>query len=682
MVLLRAPLGRRGSYLATALNVLQNLGWTVFELIVIATVAAALSERLFGFHGEWLWKLVAAAATTALALLGPVGFVRRWVRRFAIWVVLASLAYLSWWALHDAGLHALWNRPGKGGLGFWGGVDLMIAMPASWLPLAADYTRFSRSRGRAFWGTGFGYLLPNVWLYSLGAVLLLSRNLSDATSLMTAIAGGGIASVLALLALGVDETKEPFANVYSTAVSLQNLLPRVSQRLLIVVAAAISTAGAFSIDLTQYPTFLYLLGSFFVPLFGVLAADWLIRRGYDRDAVFAAPALRPALLGAWLAGFALYQWLLPTGPSWWTGLIAHLHPQNLGFGASLPAFALAFALDRAGRARSRGSRVPRSSVACEPDCLRRYSQPVRPIGIVGSLSHDSSPGREPRAGGCPYYAARALRLLERPSRIVSKCGEEHRRLLLGPLLAQGVPVSWRSGKASTGFELIDDGDSRKMKVTSIGDSWTAEEARGWIREALGPCEWVHVAPLLRGEFCAATLAEIARDRIISLDGQGLARSAGARPARSRRRVRPRAAPPRHRAQACRGRSESAYRRGQRRQPGRAGSARSGGDTRIAGRARLLPGRAGGGARPARGDEHRNDRRRRRVRRHLHRRQGARSLAGRRGPPGCGFRRRPAQPALARRLTSEMSARRVPERDGVHERCARRKPYLKIPRISV
>src|SRR5919206_4087848 len=30
MVLQRAPLGRRGSYLATALNVLQCLGWSIF----------------------------------------------------------------------------------------------------------------------------------------------------------------------------------------------------------------------------------------------------------------------------------------------------------------------------------------------------------------------------------------------------------------------------------------------------------------------------------------------------------------------------------------------------------------------------------------------------------------------------------------------------------------------------
>ena len=41
MVLLRAPLGRAGSYLPTGLNVVQNVGWTIFEVLVIATAAQA-----------------------------------------------------------------------------------------------------------------------------------------------------------------------------------------------------------------------------------------------------------------------------------------------------------------------------------------------------------------------------------------------------------------------------------------------------------------------------------------------------------------------------------------------------------------------------------------------------------------------------------------------------------------
>ena len=128
----------------------------------------------------------------------------------------------------------------------------------------------------------------------------------------------------------VDETDEAFANVYSTAVSLQNLIPGVPQRLIILAVTTVSTIGALTVNLANYLDFLYLLGSCFVPLFGVLLADWLIAgMQYRRDDFFAAPAFRPALIGAWVAGFALYQWLQPVGPSWWTNIIDRAHPVDV-----------------------------------------------------------------------------------------------------------------------------------------------------------------------------------------------------------------------------------------------------------------------------------------------------------------------------------------------------------------
>src|SRR5262249_12071695 len=72
MVLMRAPLGRRGSLLPTAVNVMQGIGWTIFELLVIATAAAALSDKLLGFRAQWLWTLVFAAVALLLALLRPI----------------------------------------------------------------------------------------------------------------------------------------------------------------------------------------------------------------------------------------------------------------------------------------------------------------------------------------------------------------------------------------------------------------------------------------------------------------------------------------------------------------------------------------------------------------------------------------------------------------------------------
>src|SRR5919198_2867984 len=65
MVLQRAPLGQRGSYIATVLNVLQCLGWAIFELIVIATAAGLLSDKLFGFRATSLWTLVFGAVALA-----------------------------------------------------------------------------------------------------------------------------------------------------------------------------------------------------------------------------------------------------------------------------------------------------------------------------------------------------------------------------------------------------------------------------------------------------------------------------------------------------------------------------------------------------------------------------------------------------------------------------------------
>jgi NCS1 family nucleobase:cation symporter-1 len=345
MVLQRAPLGHRGSYLATVLNVLQCFGWAIFELIVIATAAGLLCDKLFGFRATWLWTLVFGALTTALAFLGPIGFVRRYVRKVAIWAVVASLAYLTWWILDGSGGHHVWSGKGHNG-SFWAAVDVVVAVTVSWAPLVADYTRFSRDRRSAFFGVGLGYLLPTFFQFGLGSVLVLSRVVDPNRPelVLTAIAGGGLAAALALLALTVDETDEAFANVYSAAVSLQNLAPRAPSRLLVGLASVVATGGALLIDLRNYQTFLSLLGSFFVPLLGVLVADWLVAgRRYTSDRFFAAPAFRPAQIAAWLAGFALYQWLYPNGPSWWLTAIHH-DAAPFDVTASLPSFAAAFLL--------------------------------------------------------------------------------------------------------------------------------------------------------------------------------------------------------------------------------------------------------------------------------------------------------------------------------------------------
>ena len=347
MVLLRAPLGRRGSYVPTALNALQCLGWATFELIIIAAAASALSDEVIGVEAKPAWTIAFGILAASFALLGPVGFVRRILRRFGVWIVLASLAYLSWWALSEADLHDLWNAPAEGGSSVWLGIDLVIAITVSWVPLVSDYTRFARERTAAFWGSGVGYFIGGTWMLVLGIFIVLTRGVSDPVEIPPAVAAAGLAAALALLAVTIDETDEAFANIYSTAVSLQNAFPAVEQRVLIAAVSALATIGALVIQLRNYEAFLLLLGSFFVPLFGVLLADWLASGArYTRDQIFSAPAWRPELLAAWLLGFLLYHWLHepPLGPSWWVDIVEQTGQPNIGIGASLPSFAASFVL--------------------------------------------------------------------------------------------------------------------------------------------------------------------------------------------------------------------------------------------------------------------------------------------------------------------------------------------------
>jgi nucleobase:cation symporter-1, NCS1 family len=356
MVLYRAPLGVRGSLLPTACNVVQNLGWATFELFVIASAAAAVSERVFGFRGRLLWVLVFGAITTAMAVAGPLLVIRQWLERFAIWIVLASTGYLTWYALARFDLDRLVDQAGQGGLSFWAGVDLAIALPISWVPLVADYARFGRSARATFWGTATGYFLAQVWFYALGVLFLLSIGQGDVIAAVIAVPAG----LLAMAVLVVDEADEVFANLYSTGVSLQNAAPRLPGRRLVLVLGVVATGlAALVADLARYESFLFLLGALFVPLFGVLAADYFVlaRRRYDVAAMYRADGryrgVRWAALLVWLLGFLVYNWINPGTVEAWVTLLRGLFADLLQLpfplserlpwlGASIPAFAVSF----------------------------------------------------------------------------------------------------------------------------------------------------------------------------------------------------------------------------------------------------------------------------------------------------------------------------------------------------
>jgi putative hydroxymethylpyrimidine transporter CytX len=354
MVLLRPALGRSGSYAPTALNILQNIGWGAFEILIIASASAALAERALP-NATWLqplWTVVFGTIVTLMAVGGPLRIVRQWIKRYAVWFVLASSLFLTVYVLTSVPLSTFTSVRGEG-MPFWAGVDLVVAMPISWIPLAADYTRFARSPRAAFAGTAIGYGVAHAWFYVLGVLLILSNiatDPTDPTGFVSAVMAVPV-GVLALAILAVDETDEGFANVYSASVSVQNAFPRWSQRKISIVIGSVCTLIALVVPLVQYENFLLLIGAVFVPLFGVLAAHHaVVRRGYLREEIYAPrPGVRVWPVVAWIIGFLVYNWINPGTVSWWVSAmdasLGWLARPPSWISASIAAFVVAFALE-------------------------------------------------------------------------------------------------------------------------------------------------------------------------------------------------------------------------------------------------------------------------------------------------------------------------------------------------
>ncbi len=333
MVLLRGLLGAKASVLPTVLNIVQCLGWAVFELLVISAGLEALTG---GHLPRWACILLAGGVTTALTIR-PLGSIRV-LRKYVSVLVVIALVVLAVGLLRNPmpTIEGSWT-------GFWLAVDAAVALTISWVPLGADYSRHSRTTRAAFAGGFLGYGATQIACLLLGVVALtqVGQNPDQVFDLFLAVPLGTAAFAVLVL----RETDQSFANVYSTAVSIQNMAPRWDRRILTTAIGTLAVAVALTIDISQYTNFLYLIGAVFIPLSGALIAAWLRTRGVGWNTAADAP-VRPGMLLAWGAGFVTYQLINPGAiPGWsdaWASAAGWLHTTGHPWlSASLTSFVVA-----------------------------------------------------------------------------------------------------------------------------------------------------------------------------------------------------------------------------------------------------------------------------------------------------------------------------------------------------
>ncbi len=327
--LMHATYGSAFARLPVLLNMAQLIGWTTFELVVMRDGTAAVGKQSFGLalddtSGRMLTTLLWGGVLVLLLSGSMTQLVRKIVARVALPLVIASLLWLTWQfggQIQAQGLAAFWARPGDGSMGLLSAMDLVIAMPVSWLPLVADYARYGKAGRSALSGTWLGYALANIWCYALGVmVVTVAQPGTDMVSALLLAQGG----LLALSLILVDEVDNAYGDVYSGAVSGHSLKPALSVRQWGLGLAVLCTGLALVLPMHSMEPFLLILSSVFVPLYGVILGRLATTSGpvvTDSRRVDWSAAL------LWLCGIGGYHALSTWAPQW---------------GAALPTVVLTF----------------------------------------------------------------------------------------------------------------------------------------------------------------------------------------------------------------------------------------------------------------------------------------------------------------------------------------------------
>ncbi|MDO5586575.1 MAG: putative hydroxymethylpyrimidine transporter CytX [Clostridia bacterium] len=280
--------GRIGGQFFAIMNVIQLVGWTS----IMIYDGALAANGIFSI-GSWVWCLVIGALIIlwimiGIADLGKLNTVAM-AALFILTLVLCKVIFID---------GSISSAAVSDGMSFGAAIELAVAMPLSWLPLIADYTREAEKPVKAAAVSTAVYGAVSCWMYIIGMGAALFTGESDIALIMVK-AGLGVLGLIIVIFSTVTTT---FLDAYSAGISQESITPKVKGKYVAVVVAAIGMVAAMIFPMDDITDFLYLIGSVFAPMIAIQIADYFI---IHRDRREITVDVRNSII--WIIGFILYR---------------------------------------------------------------------------------------------------------------------------------------------------------------------------------------------------------------------------------------------------------------------------------------------------------------------------------------------------------------------------------------
>lgn len=291
---MKIAFGEKGGLFFSILNVIQLVGWTA---VMIATGASAMNVLIGKESGSTvIGAFIIAALILIWMLFGPKTFGR--VNNIVV-IALTLLCLFLTWRVATTGLSAA--DAVFDDISFGAAVELAVAMPLSWLPVISDYTSRAEKPVLSNTVSNITYFLGSCWMFVIGLGCAIATGYADISLLMRAMGMGAIGLVIIIF----STITSSFLDARSAAISFTTLSSKPSERTVAVIVCIIGFAIAIFDPTSSYQDFLYLIGSFFTPMVGVLLTEYYILKQKDvRNMVSILNFV------VYIIGFLLYRELL------------------------------------------------------------------------------------------------------------------------------------------------------------------------------------------------------------------------------------------------------------------------------------------------------------------------------------------------------------------------------------
>ena len=277
MASVRPSFGIKGANIAAVLNIIQLIGWASILLIIAGQAGAVLGKPIGGiWASNRFWIILIGFGTLFWALF--TGDTLWKVMQYIACITMLFVIIMMTWIIFGKISVETMNYQNSVTIHFMTALDLVIAMPISFLPIVADYSRFSKGERSSFWNTWFGYFIISSWMYALGltaAIVIGEKN--PAVLMVNTLSVIGLA-VPALIMVVFSTITSNFPDLYSATCSMMNLSKRTNPKLFMWFVAVLTILVALVFPMGQYENYLLFIGAMFIPLFGVVLTDYFIIR--------------------------------------------------------------------------------------------------------------------------------------------------------------------------------------------------------------------------------------------------------------------------------------------------------------------------------------------------------------------------------------------------------------------